>query len=278
MLLTQLIDEKSVSYWSSMIQKLIDYIPTLLFSLIIFTLGLILLKIILKIVEKALEKSKLDKTVHSFLKSMLKYILLTLISVIALSSLGVEMSTIVAVVGAAGVAIGLAIKDSLSNVAGGFIILFSKPFKKGDYIEATGVSGTVEEITIISTKLLTPDNKVIRIPNGVLSGSTITNFTEEQLRRLDLKFTISYQDDFQKAKEILTNIIEKHPLALREPEPFVRLSEQASNCIIITTRVWVSSENYWDLNYDMLEQVKTEFDKNGITIPFNQLDVHINNS
>lgn len=274
--LTKVIDTESLSYWDKIIDKIVSYLPKMLSAIIIFAIGIVISKIILKIMEKALGRSRLDKTIHSFLKSIVKCALYTLVTVISLSSLGVEMSTIVAVVGAAGLAVGLALQSSLSNVAGGFIILLSKPFKKGDYIEANGISGLVEEISILSTKLLTVDNKVIHIPNGSLSGSIITNYTEEKLRRLDIDFSISYEDDFEKAIDVITKIIENHPLSLKDPKPFVRMKEHSQSAIIITSRIWVESENYWDLKFDMLEQTKLEFDKNKITIPYNQIEVHIN--
>lgn len=271
----QIVDEKTVTYWETLLSQFIAFLPKLIFAVVIFIIGIVLAKIIMKIVDKALKKSRIDTTIHSFLKSTIKISMYVIVSIIALSSAGVEMTSIIAIVGAAGLAISLALQNSLSNVAGGFIILFSKPFKKGDYIESNGLSGTVEEISIISTKLLTLDNKVIHIPNGSLSGAVITNYTEEQLRRLDMVFSISYDDDFNQAKEIISRVINNNPLAIKSPEPFIRMGEHAASSINVITRVWVKSEDYWNLNFDLLEQVKAEFDKNNITIPYNQLQVHI---
>ncbi|MEG0614174.1 MAG: mechanosensitive ion channel [Oscillospiraceae bacterium] len=257
------------------LDKIAAFLPTLLFSIAIFFIGIIVSKIILKILEKGLEKSKIDKTAHGFIKSLTKIVLYTLVIVIALSSVGVQMASIIAVIGAAGLAVGLALQNSLANLAGGFIILFSKPFKVGDFIETNGVTGTVETITILSTKLLTADNKAVYIPNGQVSGGKVINFTEQECRRLDLSFGISYETDFEKAKSVIAKILLNNNFALSEPPPLVRVSEHCDSCVKIAVQVWVKSENYWNLNYDLMEQVKTEFDLNKIVMPFKQLDVHL---
>lgn len=275
MLDVELVNENTISYWEKVLNDIIDFLPEFLFGIVVFLLGIVLVKLILKVLTKALERSKIEATVHGFIKSMVKWTLYALVVVIALSSIGVELSSIVAVIGATGLAVGLGIQSSLANVAGGFTILFSKPFKKGDYIEANGIQGTVEEITMVNTKLLTPDNKAIHIPNGVLAASTVTNFTEEKLRRLDLTFSISYENDFEKAKSIINRIIDKNDLAFKNPVPFVRVGEHAKSSINIMVRIWVNSEDYWTLNFDMLENVKKEFDKEGISIPYNHIDVHL---
>ena len=184
------------------------------------------------------------------------------------------MTSIIAIIGAAGLAVGLALQSSLSNLAGGFIILFSKPFQVGDYVEYGGVSGTVSAISILYTRLLTIDNKAIYIPNGQISNSTLVNYTEEPKRRLDLVFSISYDDDFKKAKKILAEIISSKPTALNEPDPpAIRVTEHAASSINIIVKIWVKSEDYWNLYYDLHEEVKTRFDEEGISIPYNQLDV-----
>lgn len=268
---------ESISYWQKLIGGLVAFLPTILIAAVVLIVGLLLSKLIVKIMMRGLERSKLDKTAHGFLKSLVQIVLYTLVIVIALSTLGVPMTSIVTVIGAAGLAVGLALQSSLSNLAGGFIILLSKPFKVGDYIETNAVSGTVQHITILSTKLLTPDNKSVYIPNGQISGNKLINFTEEALRRLDMNFAIAYKDDYEVAKNIISDIVAKHPLALSTPEAFVRMSEHDQNAIIITARIWVASENYWALHFDMLERVKSGFDAAGISIPFQQLDVMIEN-
>lgn len=255
--------------------SVLDFLPLLAGALVVLIGGIFMSKICVKIMGRGLVKGKVDMTAQSFLKSLVKIVLYIIVIVIALSILKIPMSSIIAVIGAAGLAIGLALQNSMSNIAGGFIILFSKPFKAGDYIETGAVQGTVQAISILYTRLLTFDNKAVYIPNGQISSSTLINYTEEKIRRLDLTFSISYSDDFEKAKSILLSILQNHELALSEPKPIVRVSAHSSSSIIIAVKVWVNSSDYWALNWDLHETVKTEFDKAGITIPFNQLDVNI---
>ncbi len=250
-------------------------LPTILTAIIVLVVGIILLKLILKISKKAMLKTKLDLTIQSFVKSLLKVVLYIVLAVAVLTTLNVDMSSIIAIIGAAGLSIGLALQSSMANLAGGFLILFSKPFKVGDYIELGSDSGTVDRITILHTRLLTIDNKVIYIPNGQISTSSLTNYTDETTRRLDAVYSISYDDDFEKAKEILNNIVNNHPMAFKDPEPIVRVIEHAASSINITVRTWVKTEDYFSLLFDLNEQVLKEFNKEGISIPFDQLDVNI---
>lgn len=263
-----------------MIEKILGWldglIPLLIPALLTLAIGSLFTKIVIKALTKGLKKSRIEPTTHGFIISLVKTSLYVFVFIIFLSTLNVPMSSIVATIGAAGLAIGLALQDSLSNIAGGFIILFSKPFKKGDYIQIDDESGKVDEISIFYTKLLTSDNKVIHIPNGNITAKTITNYNEENLRRLVLNFSIDYSNDYKKAIKIIKSTINSHPLALDKPdEPLVRMSEHASSAIIIVAKVWVKSENYWDLNYDLLEQIKDAFDENGISIPYDKLDVNL---
>ena len=234
----------------------------------------IVAKLLQKAVKRGMKRSNIDDTAIGFFQSLIRVILYTVLIVICLSILKVPMSSIVAVIGAAGLAIGLALQNSLSNLAGGFIILFSKPFKAGDYIETSGVSGTVESVGILYTRIITPDNKTVYIPNGTISASVISNYTEKKLRRLDLEFSISYESDFDKARNLIRQTINESEIALKEPEPLVRMGRQDDSAIIIFTYVWVDSSNYWELRYTLLENVKKQFDANGISIPFPQVDVH----
>lgn len=251
-------------------------IPLIIPALIILAAGSIFTKIVVNFLTKGLKKSKIEPTTHGFIISLVKTSLYVFVFIIFLSSMNVPMSSIVATIGAAGLAIGLALQDSLSNIAGGFIILFSKPFKKGDYIQIDEDSGKVEEISIFYTKLLTSDNKVIHIPNGNITAKTVINYNEAQFRKLELKFSIDYSDYYKKAISIIKNVIDAHPLALNKPDlPLVRICEHASSAVIIIVKVWVKSEDYWTLNYDLLEQVKDAFDQNGISIPYDKLDVNL---
>lgn len=257
------------------IDQLFDLLPHIVTILIILIVGKIVMKLTLKIMSKGLQKSKIEVTAHSFLLSMTKTILQIFFIIILLSSLGIPMASIIAAIGAAGLAIGLALQSSLSNVAGGFIILFSKPFKKGDFVEVGGTQGVVDAISILYTRLVTGDNKVIYIPNGQMSSATIINYNELGTRRLDLVFSIGYDDDFNKSVKIITDVVESNELALKSPAPLVRMISHNASSIDIACRVWVVADEYWTLNFALLETVKSKFDENGISIPYPQMDVHV---
>lgn len=253
------------------------FAPLLIEAIIILIIGKIAAKLVLKLMSKGLKSKHIDNTAHTFMMSIVKTLIYTFSVIIALSALNVPMSSIVATVGAAGLTMGLALQGSLSNVAGGFIILFSKPFQCGDYVEINGKEGTVTAISILYTRILTIDNKTIFIPNGTVSSSTITNFTREKLRRLEITFAISYTSDFDLACKIIKQVIEASPIALKSPQPLVAMSAHSDSSISVLTRTWVKTPDYWDLRFYMYEQVKKEFDKNGIEIPYNKLDVTILN-
>lgn len=259
----------------TLVSKLKDFLPDFCIALIVLLVGLLTAKIIVGLIKSGLKKSRIDATIHSFLLSLTKILLDLIAIVVALSVMGVPMASIIAVIGAAGLAVGLALQNSLSNLAGGFIILFAKPFKKGDYISSNGAEGFVDSISILYTRILTADNKAVYIPNGTVSSAQIVNFTQEKLRRVDLTFSIAYDCNFQRAKEIISEVTENNPLALRVPEPTIRVIKQGESSIDIVTRIWVNGEDYWTLYFDMTENVKAAFDENGISIPFNQMDVHI---
>ena len=230
-----------------------------------------------KIAKKG-EKGKYDKTIMKTLAYAFSIGAKTLVLVCLVGYLGIDTSGITALITSLGVCIGLAVNGAVSNLAGGVTILVTRPFKVDDYIEAQDVSGTVEDIHMICTKIRTPDNKVIYVPNGALSNGTIINYSEKDTRRLDLNFSVSYSCDFEKAKALVWDIITSHELALTDPAPFVRMSEHGESSITITARVWTKNSDYWTLNFDVLEAVKKSFDENGIEIPYNQLDVHVKNS
>ena len=263
-----------------MLERILNWaeklMPTLIAAVIILIAGTIFTKITLKIMTKGLKNSKVEPTAQGFLISLAKTILYLFVFIIFLSALNVPMTSIIAAISAAGLAIGLALQNSLSNIAGGFIILFSKPFKKGDFVEIGSDIGTVDEISILYTRLLTADNKAVHIPNGNITSTSVTNYSEEELRRLEMNFTIDYNDDYKKAIGLITEYIDNHPLALDTPEkPLVRMFSHDASAVNIVSRVWVKNENYFKLKFDMLEGIKDSFDKNGITIPYNQLDVRI---
>ena len=235
-------------------------------------------KKIAKRADKKVESNKkIDKTIYRTLSYVAKVGLKVLVIIALIGYVGIDTSAITALIASLGVGVGLAINGTLSNLAGGILILITRPFKDDDYIDACGYSGTVEDIRICHTKLRTTDNKVIYLPNGKLSTSEIVNYSEKDLRRVDLTFSISYSDDFEKAKKVIEEVWNQNELILKDPAPSVRVSAQSASSIDLTAKVWCKNEDYWTVNFDMLEQVKTAFDQNGIQIPFNQLDVHIKN-
>ena len=267
--------ENASSLLTSLTDKFISALPVLAFAIIVFFTGIILSKLVVKFASKFIERSNIENTAGSFLISLIRVVLYILVAIIALSMLNVPMTSIVTVIGTAGLAIGLALQNSLSNLAGGFIILFSKPFKSGDLIEIDNSLGTVNSIGILYTKIITPDNKSIFIPNGKITDAKIINYSEISTRRVDLSFDISYDNDFEKAKNIIKKVIESDSLILREPEPLVRMNAQKESSLGICVQVWTNNENYWNVLYNMTENVKLEFDRNSIEIPYNQLDLHI---
>lgn len=230
-----------------------------------------------RILKKLKDNEKLDKTLIKTLTNIGKIGLKIVVVMCLVGYLGIDTSGLTALVTSLGVCVGLAVNGALSNLAGGFLILFTRPFKVDDYIEveSTGISGTVEDIQIVCTKLRTPDNKMIYVPNGTLSNSNIINYSEKDTRRVDFTFSIAYDNDFEKAKALIFAICESHNLVLDDPAPFVRMSEHGQSSINITARVWVKSDDYWTVKFDILEAVKETFDKSGISIPYNQLDVHV---
>lgn len=264
------------------LEKIIEFFKdkasVVLSFLLITIIGFFLIKLLLKFIKKIIAKSKIDIMFHRFFLSLIKIFLYILLMIIALSSLGVDLTSLVAMLSVIGVAIGLAIQSSLSNMASGIIILFTKPFHIGDFVEINSVTGTVNNINIIQTKLLTTDNKSVLIPNSEVYSSKIINYSTEPKRRLDVFFSISYNDDFIFAQKLIKEVIAKNEFALEYPEPIIRVCEHSQNAIKIIVRVWVENENYLLLNYDLLESVKVTFDKNNITFPFSQLDIHLKNN
>lgn len=252
-----------------------DIAPKFLIAIFILVIGIVLAKILMRFIIKGLKKSKIDPAAHAILEKLIKFGLYLLVVIMFCDAIGINVTMFVAVLSVLGLAVSLAVKDSLSNFASGIIIVFSHPFTIGDFIETEGVSGSVVEIGLIYTKLNTIDNKQIYIPNGELSSSKIINYSAEDKRRVDIKFSISYSDDAHLAKKLLLELIENHPLSLKEPKPLVRVLEYAGSSVNIICRVWANSPDYWDLYFDLIEQGRDVLEKNGMTIPFNQLDVHI---
>ena len=243
--------------------------------ILLFVGCMVAMKIILKVTDRAFRKLEVEKSLHTFLHAALRVILWLITVCIVLDYVGVPMTSLVAVLGVIGLAVSLAIQGTLSNLAGGIQVLVSKPFKAGDFVEAGGVSGTVKEVGLAYTKLNTIDNKVISVPNGQISSEKIINYTTAEQRRVDLKFDASYDAPAEQVLAAIKGVISAHPKALFTPEPFVRVSAYKDSGIEYSIRVWCATADYWDLYYDLLEQVKKAFDERGIEIPYNHLNVHL---
>ena len=270
--------------WASLLETLLSWCLGTGLKIIISLLILIISFRVINVISRRIEKrakndDRHDKTITKVLTYIGKVGAKAIIVICIVGYLGIDTSGLTALVTSLGVCAGLAVNGALSNLAGGVLILFTRPFKIDDYIEVEGceIAGTVEDIQIVCTKLRTPDNKTIYVPNGTLSNSNIINYSEKDTRRVGFTFTISYDNDFEKAKAIIMDVCTSHDLVLPDPAPFVRLAEHGQKSLNITARVWVKRSDYWTVHFDILEAVKKSFDENGITIPYNQLDVHIKN-
>ena len=251
----------------------------LIIAIIVLIISYRIITVVTRRIEKKLVngKHKVDKTLAHTLLYILKIVLKIIVAVCLVAYVGIDTSGITALIASFGVCVGLAVNGALSNFAGGVMIIITRPFKVDDYIEAQGHAGIVEDIRITLTRLRTLDNKVVYIPNGALSSGTIVNYSEKELRRVDLTFSAGYKEDVEKVKGIISKVCGEHELVLKDPAPFVRISEHGENGVKIVSRSWVKGADYWTVYFDILERVKAEFDKEGIKIPYNQLDVHIKN-
>lgn len=246
-------------------------------AIIMLIIGLIIIRWVVALIARLLEPSKLDKTLKPFIISLVNISLKVVLLIAIIDKIGVETTSFIAILGAASFAVGLAFQGALSNFAGGVLILSLRPFHVGDVIEVDGFIGSVEAIHVFNTIIVTPMNKVIIIPNGQLSNATISNYSTKPTRRIDLTFGVGYDSDLKLVKSILEDIANAHPLVLDNPAPFVRLAEHGDSSLNFTVKVWAKSnmDDYWAINFDMISQVKEAFDKNNISIPFPQMDVHI---
>ncbi len=249
--------------------------PRILLAAVVLIVGLALAKTAEKPLKRILQKTKIDASAHKLIIQIASIALKLVVLLITAETLGIKTTSLIALFSAVGLAISLAVKDFLGNITGGFLVLITHPFTKGDFIETNSVSGMVENITLFYTTLKTPDNKKIFIPNGEVATAKIINYSSEETRRLDMVFSISYTDDISLAKQILSDLVNASGMALEDPAPLYVVTEHAASAINIGVRVWVKSADYWTLNFYMNEQVKLAFDKAHITIPFNQLDIHM---
>lgn len=245
-------------------------------AILIFIIGQWIAKLVRNILEKILRRSsKVDNTLVDFLGNLTYVVLLIFIIIAALGQLGVQTASLVALLGAAGLAVGLALQGSLANFAAGILLIIFRPFKVEDFIEAAGVSGTVEKIEIFTTQIVTLDNKTVIIPNAKLTGDNIVNFTKKGIRRVDLVAGVSYGDDIDKVKEAINEVLNSDDRILDDPPPHVAVSEMADSSVNFVVRPWVKAEDYWDVYFSVTENIKKNFDAKGITIPFPQRDVHL---
>lgn len=253
------------------------YLPQLIGAILVLVIGFKIIKKVVRVFEKLMKDRNVDVSLQGFTSSLVAILLKVLLLIAVAAMLGIETASFVAVLAAASFAVGLALQGSLSNFAGGVLILLFKPYKAGDFIDAQGHTGTVREIQVFNTILKTPDNKTIIVPNGAISNGSITNFSTEPTRRVDMTFGIGYEDDIQKAKDTLNNLVKSDQRVLQEPAPMIVLSELADSSVNFAVRAWCNAADYWGIYFDMHEKVKLEFDKQGLSIPFPQQDVHVHN-
>ncbi|MBZ9613127.1 mechanosensitive ion channel family protein [Rheinheimera maricola] len=256
-------------------EVLLGYFLQLFAAIVIFYIGRMVAKTVKRFMEKALLSRSVDKAVVSFIASIVYALILIATVLMALSQVGVQTTSFIAILGAAGLAVGLALQGSLANFASGILIILFRPFKSGDFIDAGGITGTVDKIEIFQTTMKTPDNKLVIVPNAQVTGGAITNYSAEPIRRVDLVIGISYDSDLRKAKQILEKMLADDERVLPQPEATVKVGALADSSVNLNVRPWVNSADYWGVYWDTLEKVKLAFDEQGIAIPFPQMDVHI---
>lgn len=271
--------DSSILDFNQIVKDVVTWISTngvrLLVGLLALFIAFKLINFFSKRLNNLLIKRKVDKTVVKITHRIARTGLKVLAFLVFLGIVGIDTAGIGAAVASFAVTIGLALQGSLSNIAGGIVILVTRPFRIGDFIETEEILGTVDDIRAFHTVLITPDNKVVSLPNGVLSNSNIINYSLQKTRRIDITFSISYAEDFKRAEKVILEVARNNPMILEVPEPTARISEHAESSINIISKVWVKNEDYWDVKFQMLEDVKAAFDANNIEIPFKQVDVHI---
>lgn len=270
---------KDIVSLERMLEKLYEWVITrgvnMFFGVIFLSIGWKVINKALKRIRRILESKNADPTITRFLDNVMNVTLKTVLIIIILQYIGVNLTGLTTIVASAGVALSLALKGSLANLAGGVIILVARPFNVGDFIETTEHSGVVEKISIFYTYLVTFDNKQILIPNGILTDSSIVNYSSKEIRRVDLTFSVSYEEDVIRVKNVLINILKNNELVLEEPEFFVGISMHGDSAINFIVKAWCKTEDYWTVYYDLLETVKIKFDEEGISIPYPQMDLHV---
>ncbi|MFG6247039.1 small-conductance mechanosensitive channel MscS [Vibrio diabolicus] len=255
---------------------LVQYGVNIISALLILFIGNIIVKAVAGSVSKVLEKKNMDKAVVEFIHGLVRYLLFVIVLIAALGRLGVQTASVVAVIGAAGLAVGLALQGSLSNFAAGVLIVAFRPFKSGDYVEIGGVAGSVEAIQIFQTVLKTPDNKMVVVPNSSVIGGAITNYSRHATRRVDLVIGVSYKADLKLTKKVIRETLEKDPRILKDPDITIGVLTLADSSVNFVVRPWVKTADYWGVYFDAMQGIKEALDENGIDIPFPQMDVHLN--
>jgi small conductance mechanosensitive channel len=244
-------------------------------AIVVFIVGRWVAKVLRNLVEKMMIRAKVDETLVKFVGNLTYVALLAIVVIAALNQLGIQTTSFIAIIGAAGLAVGLALQGSLANFAAGVLMIIFRPFKVGDYVEGGGTAGTVEAIGIFTTNLTSPDNKVIIVPNAKMTGDNIVNYSAKDIRRLDLVFGVSYSDDLQKVKNVLLDILKAESRVLQNPAPTIGVLELADSSVNFAVRPWVKGADYWPLFFDLKERIKERFDAESISIPFPQQDVHL---
>jgi len=255
-------------------EYILPWVINIALAIAIFFVGRLVVKLLMNVFGRLLRKSKMDVMLINFISSIVHALLLLFVIIAALGQLGVDTTSLIALIGAAGLAIGLSLQDSLKNFAAGVMLIVFRPFKAGDFVEAGGVSGIVEHVTIFNSVFRTGDNREIIIPNGKIYADNITNYSTRETRRVDMVFGIGYGDDLLKAKQILVDILAQDERVLKEPEAVVNVAALADSSVNFNVRPWVKNADYWPVLWDTTEKVKLEFDRQGISIPFPQMDVH----
>jgi len=263
---------------ADLMPMLSDWVIKIVIALLIYLIGKWIAKRVTNVVKKLMNARDADPTLVNFLSNVVYAILLVAVILAALDTLGLPVTSLLAIVGAAGLAIGLALKDSLGNFASGVMLVMFRPFKKGDFVEVAGVAGSVQEIRIFSTTLTTPDNKLIIIPNGQVAAGTITNYSANDQRRVDLVFGVGYDDDLKVTREVLTRLCAEHPKVLGDPETKIFVMNLGDSSVDFAVRPWAKTEDYWTVYSDLLEQAKVELEAAGCNIPYPQTDVHLHHS
>ena len=252
-----------------------NYGMKILAAIAILIIGRIVVGILTGIVRRLMRRANVDETLIKFVVSLTKIGLMTFVIISAVGALGVQTTSFVAIIGAAGLAVGFALQSSLSNFASGVMLIIFRPFKAGDFVEVSGTSGVIQAISIFNTTLNTPDNKVVIVPNGAITSGNITNYSAQEQRRVDMVFGIGYGDDIKKAKQLLDKILSDDSRVLKDPAPVVAVSELADSSVNFVVRPWVNTADYWGVFFDVTEKVKLTFDQEGISIPFPQSDIHL---